>query len=162
MNNSIVSLRAAIISATKVLALDSDLDNVDDLTISLECSGDSLVLSFNDPTLPGVPLQESLTDTLVTLGEDVVERLRDEAEEAHESFKETFQETLSEVQDAINSDDVEEWEDILNDIISSAQNAKKRMNTEELENYRKFEEAADTLQVKLDEFKDSVAVKPTV
>lgn len=149
MVKPIVSLRASIVEAAKVLC------GEDDLTISLEPSGSELMLGFNDPTLPSVALAESLTDILVNLGDKVAEQLKAEAEDRRDSFKDVFRSELSEITEAIESDDVEEWENILDNIINAAKKAKQHINTEHLDEAADYENAAEALEEKLKEFQCS-------
>lgn len=152
MPNSIVILRAAIVSAAEILSEE------DELTLSLEPdeSSDTLVLSFNNSSLPfNTPLQETLVATLVMLGENLAEGLEGAAEDKRESFKESFQEELREIQEMTETDDVSEWEGILNDIINAAQAIKRRMNEEEINEADKLDEAAEDLRSAIEDFRSS-------
>ena len=157
MANPVVTLRAAIVEAAKVLVGDESAD----ATISLEANEGCDVLElgfFNEDGLPfKVALKETLTETLVELAGDLATGLEEAAEQKREEFKDSFDGDLQEIRDLTEVDDISEWEGILNDIIEAAERIKRTRNRSdnELGEAETLEEAAEELRSAIEQFEIS-------
>lgn len=152
--NTIVSLRAAILEAAKVLS-----ENDSELAITLGVKGEDLCLSFDNDDLPSVAFENSLTATMVALGEEVVETLENASEEARSEFIESFESDLNELRDMVSIDEGStDWENTLDSIISEAQNLKRRMDTTLCDRADEMNDAMEELKTALVEFQNSIAV----